>query len=318
MLKFQSFFVHPCIVDEKPHIVYPKGLRESAPATYQKLKHYFTRKGYRLKEDQRSGDSKSFYNDNRRKLATMLLFTASLLFEGSSFAEIEFDLNTPVVFQNHEVELQLVPNPELNAQIQRLSGESQNLPELSSTESKRAESIFKQLKSHYKKKPNDPGYILEDLRKMALYYSDFSEVVSLLNALDGKNWELSYNEHEWLTAATGNIFEVEKAVVNFNSRSAAQLLLNNGCKGNPVCIASPADAMLHELLHAFSMLVKTDQFIAQGGMNSVMYPYQHEYSVIESERKLYAQMSLQDTSKRPSRYEHAGRMVKASCPTCIK
>ncbi len=111
---------------------------------------------------------------------------------------------------------------------------------------------------------------------------------------------------------------MDKAIIHFNTRSAAQLRLNNGCANNPICIASPADALLHELLHTHSMLVRSEEFIAQGGMNNVMYPYKHEYAVIGAERQLYASMSTQDKIKRPQRREHTGRTVKANCPTCIK
>ena len=110
------------------------------------------------------------------------------------------------------------------------------------------------------------------------------------------------------------MMQVDKAIIHFNTRSAAQLRLNNGCDDNPVCIASPADALLHELLHTHSMLVKSEEFIAQGGMNNVIYPYEHEYSVIGKERKLYASMSSQDDIKRPQRREHTGRTVKANAP----
>jgi hypothetical protein len=112
--------------------------------------------------------------------------------------------------------------------------------------------------------------------------------------------------------------EVDKAVIHFNTRAAAQLLLNRQCTDNPVCIASPADALLHELLHAHSMLVDTAQFIDEGGMNNVLYPYEHEYAVIDAERKLYASMSRRDDIKRPQRTDHTGRTVLARCPICIK
>ena len=114
------------------------------------------------------------------------------------------------------------------------------------------------------------------------------------------------------------MLQVEKAVIHFNTRSAAQLRLNNGCGNNPVCIASPADALLHELLHTNSMLVKSEEFIAQGGINNVIYPYKQEYAVIDTERQLYATMSREDHGLRPQRREQRGRMVKAHCPTCIK
>ena len=121
-----------------------------------------------------------------------------------------------------------------------------------------------------------------------------------------------------MTTASGSALQVDKATVHFNTRSAAQLRLNNGCKGNPVCVASPADALLHELLHVHSMLVKSEEFISQGGMNNVLYPYQHEYQVIDKERALYAGMSVHDKLKRPQRREHSGRLIRAACATCIK
>lgn len=34
------------------------------------------------------------------------------------------------------------------------------------------------------------------------------------------------------------------------------------------------------------MLVHTPEFLAQGG--AVMYPYKHEYAIIDAERKLYS------------------------------
>ncbi|MCW9032004.1 MAG: hypothetical protein OQK58_10990, partial [Gammaproteobacteria bacterium] len=61
-----------------------------------------------------------------------------------------------------------------------------------------------------------------------------------------------------------------------------------------------------------------EPFIEHGGMNNVLYPYKHEYAVIDAERNLYASMSMQDKIKRPQRREHTGRLVRASCATCIK
>jgi len=139
---------------------------------------------------------------------------------------------------------------------------------------------------------------------MASYYSRFPEVVALLQTLANKEWKLAYTENQWMTTVSGRLFEIEQTVIHFNTRMGAQLKLNNTCKHNPVCVASPADALLHELLHVHSMLVKTEEFIAQGGLNSVTYPYKHEYSIISSERALYAHMSRYDQQKRPSRHTH--------------
>ena len=183
--------------------------------------------------------------------------------------------------------------------------------------SKTVISLSKILSGHYIKKNNDPIYIRSDFIKMANYYSKFPKVVQLITSIKSKDWTLTYNEHKWSTIAIGRSLQVDNVVVNFNTRSAAKLKLQNSCKENPVCIASPADALLHELLHTYIILLKTDKFISQGGMSGVRYSYKHEYSIIKLERELYASMTQIDGVKRPQRNEHAGRKVLASCVTCI-
>jgi len=248
-----------------------------------------------------------------------LLFTASLIFESSAFAEIEVNVNEDASFQKQQnIELQLISNNKIREQIQYSVKPASTLKDVIQIKSELAQRLFDELKNRYQKKNTDPEYIIDDLKEIANYYSDFPESVSLIDALKDKNWMLSFDEDNWITTGSGTMFQVDKAVIHFNPRSAAQLRLNNGCVDNPVCIASPADALLHELLHTHSMLVKSEEFIAQGGMSNVLYPYKHEYAVIDAERALYARMSTQDNIKRPQRREHTGRTVKANCPTCIK
>lgn len=178
--------------------------------------------------------------------------------------------------------------------------------------------LSKILSEHYIEKNNDPVYIHSDFLKMANYYSKFPKVVQLITSLKSKDWTLTYNESKWSTTAIGRSLQVDNVVVNFNTRSAAKLKLQNSCKDNPVCIASPADALLHELLHTYIILLKTDKFISQGGMSGIRYSYKHEYSIIKLERELYASMTQIDGIKRPQRNEHTGRKVLANCVTCIK
>lgn len=317
-LNFQQVAVHPCIINGEPYVVYPKGLREQSPELFQRLKTHFEQRGYKLKEDQRSGKSSSGHHHERRRWVPALLFTASLLFEGAAHAEVDHHAHNHdhAAHQNHNVELYLVPNEPIRDEI-RQATRSEDLTEATKFKNKIAQRLFNQMRKHYKKQESDPDYILEDFKQIANYYSQFPEVVALLSALEKKNWELQYDRDNWVTVASGNIFEVKKAVIHFNTRAAAQLRLNNGCKQNPVCIASPADALLHELLHTYSMLINTEEFIAQGGMNNLMYPYKHEYSIIKQERNLYTKMSMTDTVKRPHRVDHTGRLVRTSCPTCI-
>ena len=184
-------------------------------------------------------------------------------------------------------------------------------------DSRIANELYSILSSHYIYKDTDPEYIQSDLKVIANYYSRYSDVVIILKALKGKNWRLVYDKNDWSTVAKGTIFQVNEAVLHFNTRNAAQLRLNNKCSNNPVCIASPADAMLHELLHTYSMLIYPDRFITQGGMSSVLYPYKHEYAVIEQENRLYSKMTSQDKIKRPHRNDHTGRNLKVKCAICI-
>ena len=312
-------YVHPCVINNKPHIVYPRGLKDKDPELYSKLYQFYSNKGYKLKEDQRTNDSQHQFANKRKRWAPILLFTASMFFENSANADIEINIVDAESLQHQQVELHLISNQNIRNKIQQdinyhspLTTERyrNNNPEV-------ALNIYRLLTSHYIKKENDPEYITDDLKKIARYYSNFPEVVSLIQTLKNKNWELSYDESNWVTTASGNSLDVEKAVISFNTRSAAQLKLNKACKQNPICIASPADALLHELLHTHGMLVNTETFLAQGGMAGVMYPYTHEYSIIDAERQLYAKMSQRDEVKRPQRREHTGRLVKANCPTCI-
>ncbi len=313
--RVETAVVHPCVINNQPHVVYPRGLAKAQPVLFAQLSRYYTQQGYRLKEDQRSKSSSNRYRNQRRKWMPVLLFTASLLVENVAFAEHEQDSDESTQSASSSaVTLQLVSTKKTTPDFFDPAVEVGKLTPLNSAQAK---TIFKILQSRYQRQPGDPAYIENDLREIANYYSEFPQPVALLELLKDKNWSLVYDRDNWVTTGSGNMIQVEKAVVHFNTRSAAQLRLNNGCKSNPVCVASPADALLHELLHVKSMLVNSAEFVAQGGMNNVIYPYQHEYAVIDKERQLYASMSRHDHIKRPQRHEHSGRLVRARCATCI-
>lgn len=332
-----SAYVHPCIIGNTPHIVYPRGLAKNAPEFFNQLKHHFETRGYQLREDQRDKEQKH-YNNQRRKWAPLLFFTAGMLFENAAFADTHVDIVDEVQAEQ-VVELQLMSNrqvldqipTEINLKHQTApDSELENAADSSLNDNMinnmdddldtiaNSDFIYDLLKMHYQVLPQDPEHIARDFRDIANYYSEFNEVVALFRALENKPWSLVFDENNWMTIATGSAFNVNEATIHFNTRTAAQLRLNASCKDNPVCIASPADALLHELLHANNILNETEQFLASGGMNKVMYPYQHENHIIKSERTLYAAMSKTDSLKRPHRRSHAGRIVRASCPTCIK
>ena len=313
-------YVHPCVIDNQPHIVYPHGLQAHAPQLFQHLHNYYRRKGYALKEDQRHCNTSHRTRHERRRWAPILVFTTGLMFESSAFAETENETQATTAHAHQQIELQLVSNNAIDhpAGALHVSLPPPQQTDPASIKSAVARRIFDMLTQHYKKHDTDPDYILDDFKEIANYYSVFPEAINILDNLNSKKWHLVYDEYSWVTVASGNAFHVDNASVHFNTRSAAQLKLYNRCTENPVCIASPADALLHELLHTHCMLVNTREFLAQGGMNTVLYPYKHEYAIIEAERELYASMSRRDEIKRPQRFDHTGRLVKARCSTCIK
>lgn len=319
-LAFGQIQVQPCVINKQPFVIYPKGLKEHSPALFEKLSQYYSEKGYGLKEDQRDYSKQSPRHIERRRWAPVVLFTASLLFEGSVNAETRQDKPSADGGQTRQIVLRIVPKQSIHLQGEEQLKDLNRTVDSKSTvlKSADAEHIFSILIKHYVRQDNDPEYIVDDLRQIANYYSNFPEVIALLTPLRGKNWHMSYDADNWDTIASGNSLEVDQAIIHFNTRAAAQLLLNNKCKDNPVCIASPADALLHELLHTYSMFIDTAKFISEGGMNSVMYPFHHEYAIIDAERKLYASMSIRDDIRRPQRTEHTGRTIIAHCPICIK
>ena len=320
MSGFEHAYVHPCIIGDQAHIIYPHGLKKHAPNTYQQLSDYFSKLGYKLKEDQRTDKKKNRLHSKRRSWSPVLLFTTALFFESSAQADVEIDINDQLALQQQDIELKLISGKSVLSDIRTQLNISPafNIIDIPSLKQRSASVLFKVLKSRYDYQSNDPEHIIPDLRKLAEYYSNFPEVITLFNAVSHYPWRLKFDELHWTTLASGNMFSVEKAEIHFNTRSAAQLKLNDSCKDNPVCIASPADALLHELLHIQSIFNDENSFIRQGGMNTVLYPYQHERSIIKNERNLYRLMSQKDGIKRPSRFSHSGRIVKANCSTCIK
>lgn len=304
-LHYHHIYVHPCVIKQQACIVYPKGLQHQLPTFYNKLKLHYQAQGYVLKEDQRCKESKNTRIFERRRWMPVLLFTASMFFDSLATADTGLQ----------QVEFRLMANSQT---LQHNISVSKSLQKSKYIHSQSAIELYQILNQHYVTKKTDPVYIQNDLKEMAKYYSHFPEVISLITRLKQKNWTLSYDENIWSTVATGSMFQINKATIHFNTRSAAKLKLHNSCKNNPVCIASPSDALLHELLHTHSMLIKTQDFIRQGGMNTHRYPFQHEYSIIKQERQLYASMSKRDSKKRPQRNEHRGRKIIARCATCIK
>jgi hypothetical protein len=106
--------------------------------------------------------------------------------------------------------------------------------------------------------------------------------------------------------------------IAFDTRIGALLGSDARAAGGPACRVSPADALLHELLHARAMLLDPSRFLAQGGLSGALYSHAHETAVIGEENILYRQMTGRDGIERPQRASHAGRLVQASCSVCVR
>jgi len=127
---------------------------------------------------------------------------------------------------------------------------------------------------------------------------------------------LKYRAGYWQAQAWGNRYGVDSVTIFFDSRLGAQLLNAPGCEANPACAISPADALLHELLHAKLMLLDSAHFIAEGGLNSTLYPFQHEHEVLMEENRLYQAMNQEDGRARALRQHHSGNLQRVECPAC--
>lgn len=209
-----------------------------------------------------------------------------------------------------------------------LSSVSGTMPDTISTEAAvflvQAESMAKYhdvltlLNTKWSRRKSDPAYMTEDIEQMAAYIAMRPEAYQLLSSLRDQPWSLRYRAGEYRSDVRGDALNVHSVRIYFDTRAAAVLQSNGDCRDNiGHCVASPVDALLHELLHAKLALLETAHFVRSGGMNGVVYPYQHEREVLALERQMYSAMSAHDDRPRPQRHRHRGELVTADCATCL-
>ncbi|AMK78326.1 MULTISPECIES: hypothetical protein [Methylomonas] len=326
-------FLHPCIIDGKPALVCQAGLRRDAEPAFAELAEIARRYGLYLKEDSRQRDDASILHNRRRNVGLVLSFCISMM--ASSRAVTADDLQPVNAVQTVTSQLAEPVNP-MQAKLsvdkdgvstirlrQRkpptaaevMAAYSQKQATLSSDPLAKTE-IFNFLSAIYQAESADPGNISADLAVMADYFSHYPQAVSLLNELRGQKLILKYKQNTWQTQAFGNQFGVDSVAIYFDTRLGAQLLNDPGCDATPACSISPADALLHELLHAKLMLLDSQHFIDGGGMAQTLYPFEHEREVINHENRLYQDMNQLDGRARPLRHRHSGELLQVSCPAC--
>lgn len=166
----------------------------------------------------------------------------------------------------------------------------------------------------------------QDVDTMEMYLDDLAryiagqpEVYDLLVSLKKKALKLAYSPGNFATVVKGSRFHVRSATIYFDPQSAAVLADSERCVSEPgYCVASPADAFVHELIHAKMALLESEKFIKSGALNSLIYPYAHEREVLGEERALYRSMTKIDNKPRPHRHSHSGHLQAAACVSCLE
>lgn len=301
--------LHTCVINGQPHIVYPRGLPHKDPLTFSELQTFAYSNRLRLMEERRS-DSRVEKAEKHRPWLPILLLTIS----ASATSEDDVEAISESVFLSTPGSLEEQIGAE-SAREKLVNEEEIYANEIEDT----AVDIFHSLHAHFVSGDADPADITSELRLLAGYYSRYREVIDLFNELDSLPWKLKFETRSFRTQVTGTSLSINNATVYFDPQFGAQLKFQNACEEKlPFCVASPADALLHELLHARSILQNPSAYIAAGGMAGLLYPFEHERKTIEAENNLYRSMTAVDQKPRPIRNEHTGRYVLVACSTCVR
>ncbi len=323
-------FLHPCIIDGQAALVCHAGLSVLSPGSFASLLAVTTKHGILLKQDQRKTEQDATVN-RRNKTAVVLTFCVSLMSAsahgraGNEPAMGSRQLAVQMVSARHVsssvgqkrgrkvIRLRHIGPPPVE---QVLSAYKQNRQFQRSDRNARFK-ISRFLLNAYQRQPGDPTSVITDLQKTAEYYARYPRVLELFSELKDQNVFLKYKKSHWQAEASGTQYSGDQVTVYFDTRLGAQLWIHQGCKTNPACHITPADALLHELLHAKLMIVDSDDFIARGGMKPSLYLFDHESDVIAQENALFRNMTEQDHLLRPLRKRHTGELLNVSCVLCF-
>ncbi|HSC67860.1 MAG TPA: hypothetical protein VLC79_09230 [Cellvibrio sp.] len=299
--------LHACVIDGVPHYVHAPGLAQSDPDYFTRLTAYAARHGIRLKADRRAADES--VRDCRRKKFLSLIFLAMSMPGAGAFAdegELSLNLIAPEYSQSVAAE-----EAQPVSRVGKLIEQAQD-----SILAQRIEQI---LLDHLDDVEQHPPGILDDIQELARYYAHYPVAAQLIQSIADSEWKLKYAPHTFQTNIKGSRMDIDSVEVFFDPRSGAKLKFYDKCaQQKPFCVASPADALLHELLHVQTITIDKNAFIGQGGLDPWSYPAEHERLTIMKENALYRAMTLVDKQPRPLRSEHNGRHVLVSCATCYE
>lgn len=308
--------IHSSIIGGTQHFFHSPNLHLSDPEYFQKLQEYATQHKIVLKADRRN--HKDITLHSRRKAFLPIIFLTLGLSSPALAMQNDHQPHTPYTTEEKNGKLHNHHSGPAEAIIKSQQAKilSQKHTTEDTLESKNIENI---LRNHYISRSNDPPALMRDIKNLARYYSLYPEAIKLINSISKYEWELRYAPHTFQTDIVGTRLSVKKITIYFDPLSAAKLKFYDKCKAKtPFCVASPADALLHEFLHVQAISKDIKRFIADGGMSAHVYPSAHERQTIEQENVLYKAMSERDKKPRPIRSEHSGRHVLVSCVTCLK
>jgi hypothetical protein len=299
--------VHACVIDGVPHFIHAPTLALTHPEFFCRLSGYAERHGICLQPDRRAADSAA--SDCRRKKFLSIVFLVMGIYtEGACAEEVDLSLNLIA--------------PEYTASI--LPDEEQPTSRMAKLVEQAQTSLTSQiltqiLLNHMDDIEQYPPDIVDDIHELAAYYAQYPAAVKLIQSIAHNEWKLKYAPHTFQTNVKGSRMDIDQVEVFFDPRSGAKLKFYDKCaEQKPFCIASPADALLHELLHVQTITNDKGAFIGQGGLDPWRYPAEHERLTIVKENALYRSMTLIDKRPRPLRSEHNGRHVLVSCATCYE
>lgn len=339
-----------CIIDQQPSIIYHAEFPNCHRELFLNLQRQADLAGWQLIEDRRKVQTDVKYERRQKAiLVSLKLATATFLFDSNtalalddgqryallvapssylSFAASDANAATVVrplgLFSPSSHYFAAVDKPKTLANshsehdflLDQIHSKPVILPASFSQE--KYNHVLSILKKKWAPNKRDPDYLAKDFEQMAEYIASRSDAYELLISVRKQPWTLHHQSGEFRSDVRGNTFSVSAVKIYFDTRSAAQLKSHKACiEDAGHCMASPVDALLHELLHAKIALMETASFLKSGGMNGVVYPYQHERKVIALENQIYRSMSNDDNRSRPRRNSHTGNLLAASCVTCI-
>lgn len=302
-----AYPVHACVINGVPHFIHAPALALTHPEYFCLLRSYADRNGICLRADRRAVEGAA--SDGRRKKFLSIVFLVMGISTGGADAE-EVDLSLNLIAPEYTASIL----PDEERPISRMA----KLLEQAQT-SLISQGLAQVLLSHMDDIEHYPSGIVDDIHELAAYYAKYPAAVKLIQSIAHTEWKFKYAPHTFQTSVKGSRLDIDQVDVFFDPRSAAKLKFYDKCaEQKPFCIASPADALLHELLHVQTITNDKGAFIGQGGLDPWTYPAEHERLTIVKENALYRSMTTVDKRPRPLRSEHNGRHVLVSCATCYE